>query len=165
MPTLHRLKFSEKVLCDAVYSGVKKYEVRYNDRDFKKGDIVFPVPVNELGELVEHPLIDNIYAVDFVSAGITGIQPDYCVFSIREVGESDIPKDAKFDACFDYERYHFFGTDTTLGKYCRDMRFSNNQLEVIRYGVEIGIDPALYAKPSMSVKEMMQKYVELSKLG
>lgn len=163
MSVLHRLKFMGKPFCDAVYSGRKRFEVRYNDRDFQKGDIIFPVPVDGSGELMEHPIIDNIYVVDFVSKDIVGIQPGYCVLSIREIKESDIPKSAKFLACFESERYYTYGTGTVLDKYGRNMRFSDKQLEVIRYGIEAQIDPSTYADPNLSVDEMVRRYSAILK--
>lgn len=50
----------------------------------------------------------------------------------------------------DTERYYIFnGSKGELRKLAKDVRFSNAQLEIIRYGIECGIDYKIYANPEI----------------
>ncbi len=49
--TLHNLKIADEYY-DAVKNGVKTFEVRKNDRDYKVGDSLKLCPVDSNGELV-----------------------------------------------------------------------------------------------------------------
>ena len=77
-PTVHRLKIAPQYFKDVV-SGVKTFEVRRNDRDFKVGDIV---------TLEEYK--NGNYTSNYVNAEITYILDDleyckegYVVFGIK----------------------------------------------------------------------------------
>lgn len=62
--------------CDLVYSGVKTFEVRRNDRNYQIGDLICFQPV-------EHPVNDKIYEITYVLSG-WGIQEGFVVFAIKE---------------------------------------------------------------------------------
>ncbi len=82
---VHRIKFKGKNLCDAVYSGEKTFEIRKNDRNYKVGDIVCPIPVDDNEELMAHPLSNKRYLITYVSVKWQDILANgYCVFSMRE---------------------------------------------------------------------------------
>lgn len=79
----HKIKLSNEFK-DAVLSGEKTFEVRYNDRGYQKGDrIVFHV---EDRKNVYEPLEDKVYEITYVLSG-WHIEPDYVVFGIKEVEE------------------------------------------------------------------------------
>lgn len=66
----------------------------------------------------------------------------------------------KYSDISDTER--FYGSeDEELGKYCADHRFSNDQLEIIRHGIESGIDVSIYANPDIPVDIMQQLFLSL----
>lgn len=53
----------------------------------------------------------------------------------------------------DTQRYYGM-SDLRLRHYCEDTRYSEAQLEYIRYGVENGIDVSTYANPNIPADEM-----------
>lgn len=82
---IHELKFRGKELCDAVYSGYKRFEIRYNDRNYKSGDIIKPIPLDDDLHPMEHPISDATYFITYISKGPTfGIPEGWCVFGIEE---------------------------------------------------------------------------------
>lgn len=64
---IHELKFAGARLCDAVYYGSKRHEIRKNDRDYQIGDIIKPIPINGDGELISHPISEMLYKITYVS--------------------------------------------------------------------------------------------------
>lgn len=79
---IHKIKL-DLSFCDLVYKGVKTFEVRRNDRNYQKGDLVCFQPVGLLHQLVEHPVKDKIYEITYVLSG-WGIQEGFVVFAIKE---------------------------------------------------------------------------------
>ena len=66
----------------------------------------------------------------------------------------------KYSEVTDTER--FYGCEQEgMKKYCSDPRFSNNQLEVIRYGIESGVDVTPYAHPDIRPNTMMTILMQL----
>lgn len=61
----------------------------------------------------------------------------------------DIPLNSIYSDITDAERYH-----DSDNKFAKDVRFSNKQLEVIRHGIECGIDVSVYANPEIPAKIM-----------
>lgn len=51
--------------------------------------------------------------------------------------------------------------DAMLRSYCEDIRYSESQLEYIRYGIENGIDVSTYANPNIPEDEMRKLLGEL----
>lgn len=94
-PKLHKIKLNIEY-CDAVYEGIKPFEVRKNDRLYQKGDLIRFVPVevkkgvNIDGEPVgytkevEHPISGQTYEVTFVISG-NGVSPEYVVLGIQRI--------------------------------------------------------------------------------
>lgn len=67
MGKIHELKFKGEQLCTEVYYGSKKHEIRKNDRDYQVGDIIKPIPINEDGELISHPISEVLYKITYIS--------------------------------------------------------------------------------------------------
>lgn len=79
---IHTLKL-QKGFCDAVFSGEKTFEVRYNDRGFQRGDTVRFVAMDGESAIPDHPIIDVNYEITYVLSG-WGIKEDYVVFGIKQ---------------------------------------------------------------------------------
>lgn len=81
---LHIIKL-QKPYCDAVLSGDKTFEVRYNDRGYQKGDYVVFKPMDGL---VYHPhqIEHKKYVITYVHSGL-GLEKDFVVFGIKEAEE------------------------------------------------------------------------------
>lgn len=82
---IHKIKLQEE-FADAVLSGDKCFEVRYNDRGYQKGDYV-KFKVMDGNFEVLHPLNERTFEITYVING-WGLKDDYVVFGIREVRES-----------------------------------------------------------------------------
>lgn len=81
--TEHELKLHEKYF-DAVRNGIKTFEVRRFDRDFKVGDTLTLMRVTEKGDLQDYKKIK--VAVTYILAHEDfpdGIQEGYCVMGIK----------------------------------------------------------------------------------
>lgn len=79
----HKIKI-EKPYADAVLSGDKTFEVRYDDRGYQKGDVVkFNVIENNYDE-INHPLNDKEFEITYVLHG-WGLKDSWCAFAIKEV--------------------------------------------------------------------------------
>ena len=79
--TEHAIKIKEMYF-NAVLSGEKTFEIRKNDRDYKVGDIIHFVPVDdECGMIIPHE--PNAYKITYVfHGGEYGLEEGYCVFGI-----------------------------------------------------------------------------------
>lgn len=51
--------------------------------------------------------------------------------------------------------------DAALRPYCEDLRYSEEQLEFIRYGIENNVDVSVYANPNMRADDMRKILGEL----
>lgn len=72
----------QKGFADAVMSGEKNFEVRYNDRGYQKGDKVkFKVMDGSISSY--HPLNERTFEITYVLNG-WGIKEDYVVFGIKK---------------------------------------------------------------------------------
>lgn len=79
----HEIKI-EKPYADAVLSGDKTFEVRYDDRGYQKGDeIEFTVIDSKDNSPITHPLDGRIFYITYVLHG-WGIKDGWCVFGIKE---------------------------------------------------------------------------------
>jgi len=78
---IHALKL-QYGFCDAVFSGEKAFEVRYNDRGFQRGDTVRFIAMDGESE-IPHPINDVNYEITYVLSG-WGIKEDYVVFGIKK---------------------------------------------------------------------------------
>lgn len=82
----HELKIL-KCFADAVVSGDKTFECRYNDRGYQKGDIIKFQTVSEevLPRFITHEINDKQYEIAYVLSGFGGITDGWVVFSIKEI--------------------------------------------------------------------------------
>ena len=77
----HHIKI-QKEYADAVASGDKAFEVRYNDRGYQRGDhVIFQVMDGGFQEY--HPLNSKEYEITYVLSGFH-IEENYVVFAIKE---------------------------------------------------------------------------------
>lgn len=81
----HNIKLHENYV-DAVLSGEKSFEVRYNDRGYQKGDrIQFTVVEGSLDlEAIIQPFKDKLYEITYVHSGL-GMDKNFVVFGIKEI--------------------------------------------------------------------------------
>ena len=61
----HRIKLLEKYAND-VLNDLKTFEIRENDRDYKAGDLVNFVVVNDQGDTLKHPLNDAFFVISYL---------------------------------------------------------------------------------------------------
>ena len=81
----HHIKLSHHY-ADAVLSGQKNFEVRYNDRRYQRGDkIVFTV-VDDARIAMSHPLSRETYIITYLVHGY-GLEKGWCVFGIKPLKE------------------------------------------------------------------------------
>lgn len=78
----HKLKLNIK-FCDEVLSGVKTFEIRKNDRNFKMGDLIKFKPVDNDGEVGYHEIENHIYKITYVLNG-WGLKDNYVVLAIKK---------------------------------------------------------------------------------
>ena len=83
--TIHKLKFKGEALCDAVYEGRKPFEIRFNDRNYEVGDLIYPIPLDNDLNPIEHPIAKCIYKITFVIKDTPELAPGYCVFGIERI--------------------------------------------------------------------------------
>lgn len=79
----HELKLNIE-FCDAVLSGEKTFEIRYNDRGYQKGDLIKFVPVEGKGEFATktlHGIREKIYEITYVLNGF-GLEKGYVALAI-----------------------------------------------------------------------------------
>lgn len=96
---LHDIKLHRNYCADVLY-GKKRFELRFNDRGYKVGDLVRFTAVDDKGELAEDicnaakykELQDKLYVITFVlhpsDKGACGLDDGYVIFGIEEVGKS-----------------------------------------------------------------------------
>ena len=78
----HNLKLESKYF-KAIKSGIKKFEIRKNDRDFKTGDFVFLEEIKGGKKTGNNlPLVRIKYVLH---GGKYGLEEGYCIFSWVEV--------------------------------------------------------------------------------
>ena len=94
--TQHILKLNDRYF-DAVANGIKTFEIRKNDRDYKVGDTLILRKVNDDGKFLtyaDHNLGLNLYyeikvAVTYILTHdeFDGIREGYVALGIRRMGE------------------------------------------------------------------------------
>lgn len=81
---IHELKL-ELEFCDEVESGVKPFEIRFNDRNYKKSDLIRYIPVLN-GNPTKHTISNNTYEITYVLSGY-GLMEGYVAFGQKELKE------------------------------------------------------------------------------
>ena len=85
---MHHIKLSH-YYADAVLSGQKNFEVRYNDRGYQRGDkVVFSVVAVSLTKK-SHPLNREVFVITYLVHGY-GLEKDWCVFGIRPMNDKTV---------------------------------------------------------------------------
>ena len=92
MKKTHLLKIREDY-AEAVASGLKTFEVRYNDRDYEVGDIVEFMVINSKGGLIfNHPIHSKQFEINYILSDFLGLKKDYVAFAIKPYVEDSNPK-------------------------------------------------------------------------
>ena len=78
----HKLKL-QKEYADAVLSGDKSFEIRFDDRGYQKGDYIQFNVVDGIYE-VNHKLNDKMFIITYILHG-WGLQENWCALAIQEV--------------------------------------------------------------------------------
>ena len=85
---LHRLKIREDY-ANSICCGDKTFEVRYNDRNYQKGDFIEFDPVSRDGIRMIHNIEEMMFEITNVHSGL-GMADGYVVLAIKRVdGEHD----------------------------------------------------------------------------
>ena len=87
MKQVHRIKINWHY-ADAVMTGEKPFEVRYNDRSYQKGDLVHFEVVDDVKLRIPHALNDRTFRITYLIHGY-GLEQDWCVFGIKPVSEGE----------------------------------------------------------------------------
>ena len=82
MRKIHDLKLLSEYY-SAVVSGAKKFEIRYNDRDYKVGDILFLREFDGLQYTGRKTCVKVTYVLH---GGVYGLAKEYVILSIRLIG-------------------------------------------------------------------------------
>ena len=85
-PMTHKLKL-QKEYADAILSGDKSFELRYNDRGYQKGDYIKFNVVDGIYE-VNHKLNDKTFIITYVLHG-WGLQENWCALAIKEINNKE----------------------------------------------------------------------------
>lgn len=79
---MRRLKILDSFAND-VLDGSKSFELRYNDRNYQRGDYVKFVVVGEDGDRQAHPLNDVLFRVVYVLGG-WGLKDGYVALGLKK---------------------------------------------------------------------------------
>lgn len=85
-PCWHELKIWPEYFTP-VWMGSQSVQVRINDRDFKACDGLLLREYNPIGEKYTGAMLKRV--ITHVGIGMTGVQPDYAVLSIRPVFDGE----------------------------------------------------------------------------
>lgn len=87
----HQLKLREEY-ADAVLSGEKNFEIRYNDRDYHKGDLIYFRVIDKYGnDIPEHKLNGREFEITYVLADF-GLQDNFVALGIMQTPFRQKPK-------------------------------------------------------------------------
>ena len=86
---LHRLKIKEDY-ANSICCGDKTFEVRYNDRNYQKGDFIEFIAVARDGIRMIHNIEEMMFEITNVHSGL-GMADGYVVLAIKRIagGEQD----------------------------------------------------------------------------
>lgn len=77
----YKLKL-QKEYADAVLSGDKSFEIRFDDRGYQKGDHIQFNVIDGIYE-VNHKLNDKVFVITYILHG-WGLQENWCALAIKE---------------------------------------------------------------------------------
>lgn len=79
----HHIKLA-LTFCQPVMTGQKRFEIRYNDRDYRTGDYIAFIPADpETGRRTHHPIASRKYRITYLLSG-WGLKDGYVAFGIEE---------------------------------------------------------------------------------
>lgn len=85
---VHEVKIYESY-ADAVLSGEKNFEIRFNDRGYQKGDrLKFTVMADSGYRIFAHGLNEKEYEITYVHSGL-GMANNYVALAIKAVKGGD----------------------------------------------------------------------------
>ena len=85
----HQIKLRQE-FAEAVASGDKPFEIRYNDRGYQKGDLIKFEIVDSMDVHCYHEIENKLYEITYVIGG-WGLQEGYVVFGIKERKRKEKP--------------------------------------------------------------------------
>jgi len=77
---IHNLKIKSEYF-NAVLDGSKKFELRFNDRDFKVGDVLSLNEIDDSGNLTGHSVSRTVTYI--LHGPCYGLQEGYCILSME----------------------------------------------------------------------------------
>lgn len=80
----HCIKLNYKYVYDVVEKR-KKFEVRYNDRDYCVGDEIVFIVVDDKGDIVKHFIEQKVYKIIYIFDDLIGLKENYIIFEIEEL--------------------------------------------------------------------------------
>ena len=83
----HNIKLNCKY-ADVVMNGDKNFIIRYNDREYQRGDRVIFTVVNDSKLTVAHPLNREVFTITYLVHGY-GLQDNWCVFGIKPFADKE----------------------------------------------------------------------------
>lgn len=87
MQKIHRIKLLQD-FADPVMNGEKRFEIRFNDRGYQKGDWVrFKIIPREEGK--SFPIEEEMFEITYVVNGF-GLKNGYVVFGIRRMSRFEV---------------------------------------------------------------------------
>lgn len=86
--TIHEIKLQE-AFCDAVLSGNKSFEIRYNDRGYQKGDYIRFIPVTNTGLSFPHEIKKETFEITYVLDG-WGLKENYVALGIKKTYDNSL---------------------------------------------------------------------------
>lgn len=85
VPNIHAIKTEEKPF-QSVWNGDKGFEVRVNDRNYQRGDIVMLREVD-----IAHTYRTVVKQIGYIIQGRYGLPDDMCVFSLQDIEDVSSP--------------------------------------------------------------------------
>ncbi len=80
---IHRLKILD-IFADDILEGNKTFELRYNDRNYQKGDFIKFVVVDGEGHVSRHPLGRELFQIVYFLEG-WGLKDGYAALGIQRL--------------------------------------------------------------------------------
>ncbi|MDE6148585.1 MAG: DUF3850 domain-containing protein [Ruminococcus sp.] len=78
----HKLKLNIE-FCDAVLRGEKTFEIRYDDRNYKVGDLIKFAAVNNREKYIHHEIKNHTYKITYILSGWV-LKDGYVALGIKE---------------------------------------------------------------------------------
>lgn len=83
----HNLKLNIE-FCEDVLRGKKTFEIRYDDRNYKVGDLIKFTAVNSRGKYIHHTIKNHTYKITYILNG-WALKDGYVALGIKEVKNHD----------------------------------------------------------------------------